>query len=584
MRLWARLAVLGALGAAVVIVLGLVFAGSPDKLANGTRIAGVDVGGLSAADAEQLLQRRSDRLMGVPVTFVFGAHRFQVTPRTLGIQVDWHQAVKTAEQQGGGFGIVRGYRRLELEVFPEDLVPPIRVYDAGLSYEVGLLAKAVDSPHREARLVRRGLHITIAAGSTGHVLDRQAARELIVRALASFSRAPVGLPVRVDAPAVTVASLTAAQQTASQIISAPVTLVAGPTRLRLPRWRLAKLLDLKSMRLSAPPADAYFARLERTVDRAPKDAGFAVDSSGAIRVVPAATGIRLDVPRSAVRVLAAAKSNGNRTAKLVLTVQQPKRSTAAAQAMGINGAVGTYETIYGGDPNRIHNVQLVAHLVDGKLIAPGSTFSFNGATGERTAEKGFLVAPVIINGELQTGLGGGICQVSTTVFNAAFEAGLPITARTNHALYISHYPLGRDATVNYPDIDLKFVNDTGHWLLLRTFVGSSSLTVTLYGTPQHRRVESIAAPLTVVAPPPLQKTVDATLKPGETVVDDFGAPAQRTSVERKVYAPSGKLLSDATWYSSYRAEPKIIRVGPKAPKKKKPPVVTTTTTVPDPPH
>ena len=129
--------------------------------------------------------------------------------------------------------------------------------------------------------------------------------------------------------------------------------------------------------------------------------------------------------------------------------------------MGITTRVGRYETIYGGDPNRIHNVQLVAHLVDGKLIAPGATFSFNEATGERTADKGFLEAPVIINGELTTGLGGGVCQVSTTVFNAAYEAGLKITERTNHALYISHYPQGRDATVNYPDVDLKFVNDTG---------------------------------------------------------------------------------------------------------------------------
>ncbi len=74
---------------------------------------------------------------------------------------------------------------------------------------------------------------------------------------------------------------------------------------------------------------------------------------------------------------------------------------------------------------------------------------------------------MIINGELQTGLGGGVCQVSTTVFNAAYEAGLPITARTNHALYISHYPLGRDATVDYPSIDMKFVNNTPHWLLLQ---------------------------------------------------------------------------------------------------------------------
>jgi vancomycin resistance protein YoaR len=247
--------------------------------------------------------------------------------------------------------------------------------------------------------------------------------------------------------------------------------------------------------------------------------------------------------------------------------------------MGITGVVGTYETIYGGDPNRIHNVQLVAHLVDNKLIAPGTTFSFNGTTGERSADKGFLEAPVIVNGELQTGLGGGVCQVSTTVFNAAFEAGLPITARTNHALYISHYPLGRDATVNYPDTDLKFVNDTGHWLLLRTFVGSSSLVVSLYGTPVHRRVESIAQPLRFVAAPPVQKTVDATLKPGQVVVDDPGVPAQSTSVERKVYAADGKLLSDATWFSSYRAEPKIVRVGPKKAKPKKPKPATTTTPI-----
>ena len=102
---------------------------------------------------------------------------------------------------------------------------------------------------------------------------------------------------------------------------------------------------------------------------------------------------------------------------------------------------------------------------------------------------------MIINGEVETGLGGGVCQVSTTVFNAAYEAGLPITARTNHALYISHYPLGRDATVDYPSVDLKFVNNTPHWLLLRTFVGSDSLVVTLYGAPQHRRVVSDAAPL-----------------------------------------------------------------------------------------
>jgi vancomycin resistance protein YoaR len=560
--------------AVITIGLGLIYAGSPDKLANGTRIAGIDVGGLTAKDARRLLERRSERVSRVPVVFTAGPKRFSLTPRQLGVQVDWATAVANARKQGDGFGFVRGYRRLELEFFPQDLVPPIRAYDAALTYELELLAKAINRPHQEARLVRRGLHITIAAGATGQVLDKQAAREVLVRSLASFSReSVVGLPVRVDAPRVTVATLTSAQRTASRIIAAPVTLIAGPTRLKLPRWRLAKLLDLSTMRFSGPAADAYFARLERSVDTSPKDADFAVATNGGVHVIPSQPGLALDVPQSAARILAAASRVTNRTASLVLSEQQPKRTTAQAQAMGITGTVAAYETFYGGIANRIHNVQLVAHLVDHKFIAPGETFSFNGTTGERSAAKGFLEAPVIVNGELQTGLGGGVCQVSTTVFNAAYEAGLPITERTNHALYISHYPLGRDATVDYPGVDLKFVNDTKHWLLLRTWVGSSSLTVGLYGTPQHRRVETTTAPLTVVAPAPIQKTVDTTLKPGEVVVDDYGAPAQTTSVERKVYDASGKLLSDATWYSSYRSQPKIVRVGPKKPKK----TVTVTT-------
>ena len=231
--------------------------------------------------------------------------------------------------------------------------------------------------------------------------------------------------------------------------------------------------------------------------------------------------------------------------------------------MHITGLVASYQTFYGGEAGRIHNVQLVAHLVDKHVIAPGETFSFNGTTGARTQDKGFVEAPVIINGELKTGLGGGVCQVSTTVFNAAYEAGLPIVSRTNHALYISHYPQGRDATVNYPDTDLKFTNDTGHWLLLRTWVGSSSLTVSLYGTPVHRRVVSEVAPLVVTGPPPVRKVSDPTLYVGQTALEESGSPSRSTSVERKVYDANGKLLYDTRFYSSYRGEMRVIRVGTK---------------------
>jgi vancomycin resistance protein YoaR len=238
--------------------------------------------------------------------------------------------------------------------------------------------------------------------------------------------------------------------------------------------------------------------------------------------------------------------------------------------MGITGVVGSFSTTYGGTPGRLHNVALVSQLIDDALIAPGQVFSFNGTTGPRTAAKGFEVAPVILNGELTTGLGGGVCQVSTTTFNAAFFAGLPILERTNHALFISHYPQGRDATVDYPSIDLKFRNDTDHWLLLRTFVGTGSLTVTLYGTPQHRRVEYETGPLVVTGAMPVKRIKDRTLKKGKQEIVESGAPPRATSVRRKVYDPSGKLLYDTTWRSSYDSETEVIRVGTKKPKPKKP--------------
>jgi vancomycin resistance protein YoaR len=336
------------------------------------------------------------------------------------------------------------------------------------------------------------------------------------------------------------------------------------------------LLDLpaggrRQLAIGGSGADSYLRFLRRSVDRPARNARFVV-SGDSISILPARTGLTLDASKTEAAILRAALAPAARRAEVRVAEAQPKTTTEDLRKLGISGLVGSYETVFGGIANRIHNVELVSHLIDGKRIAPGAVFSFNGATGDRTSAKGFLEAPVIINGELQTALGGGVCQVSTTVFNAAFEAGLPILERTNHALYISHYPLGRDATVDYPDVDLKFKNDTDHWLLLRTFVTPSTLKVLLFGTPQHRRVESEAAPLHATGPLPVKRIKDPTLPKGERVVENSGTPPLATSVHRLVYSPSGKLLYDNTWYSSYRADPRIVRVGtkPKPGEKKKP--------------
>jgi vancomycin resistance protein YoaR len=563
------------------MVLGLAFAGSPSRLANGVRIAGVDVGGKTPRQARSILERRADALASVPVTFRVGSRTWQLQPRHLGIRVDWHAAVDAVRRQGNGFGPLRGFRRLDLRFFGADVAPPTQVYDVALEDKLNEISAAVNVPHREASIVLRGLRPEVVPSRTGHLLDRHAAAATIVRALASLNREPVGLPIQIDRPKITAGDLRVAQAQVRTALSASVHLTLGATRWNLRPPRIARVLELpadgrRDVRIGGAGATSWFAALAKRVDRPPADADWAVGKSG-IRVIPDRSGHVLDVARSTKALLGAALVTAPelRSANLTVESVSADRTTADARAMDINGLVASYQTFYGGEPNRIHNVQLVSHLVDKHVIAPGETFSFNGTTGARTEDKGFLEAPVIINGELKTGLGGGVCQVSTTVFNAAYEAGLPIVSRTNHALYISHYPQGRDATVNYPDTDLKFTNDTGHWILLRTWVGSSSLTVALYGTPVHRRVVSETSPLVVTGPPPVKRIKDPSLFVGQTVVEESGSSSLKTSNERKVYDADGKLLFDTTFYSSYRGEMKVIRVGTK--KRPKDETATTTT-------
>jgi vancomycin resistance protein YoaR len=558
-------ALLGLSGA----VLGLAFAGSPARLAKGVRIAGVDVGGMTPGAAKSLLEKRWKAVEHVPIVFEIGGQKWRLSAAQLGVDPDWDAAVASVRDQGTGFGPIRGFRRLDIRVFGQDVAPPTQVYDTALTYVLNKISREVDSKHREASVVLRGTQPVTVPGRKGRVLDRRAAATTIVRALASLTRQPVELPIRVDAPQVTPDDLTVVLAEVKTALSAPVRLTLGGTRFQLQPRRIAALLELpadgrRDLRIGGPGANAWFGQLARHVDRPPRDAAWAVSSSG-IRVTPDKPGYSLDVPKSAQVLLHAVlvSDPSLRAGTLVAETTHADRSTAEAKAMHITGLVGAYETFYGGDPNRIHNVQLVAHLVDGKVIAPGATFSFNDATGARTADKGFKEAPVIINGELQTGLGGGVCQVSTTVFNAAYEAGLPIVSRTNHALYISHYPQGRDATVNYPDIDLKFRNDTDHWLLLRTWVGSSSLTVALYGTPVHRHVVTDTRPLVATGEPSVKSEPDPNMTVGQKVVIDSGEPARSTSVRRRVYTADGKLLYDTVFYSSYRSEPEVVRVGTK---------------------
>ena len=559
----------------LAVLVGFAFAGSPARLAEGVVIAGVDVGGLTAAEALALLEGRAERLEGKPVSFTAGDQRWDITPAQLGVKVDWAAAIGTAERQGEGFGPVRGYRRLHTRLFGASLAPPVRVYDAALTYTVDRIAEEIAERPREAAIVRKGLVPEIVPARTGRTLDRSASEAVIVRALSSFSRAPVGLPVRVEPPQVTSADLAPALAQARVALSAPVRLALGETRWRLPRWRIAELLALpkngsRELAIAGPAAEEYFDLLGERVARPPQDAGWASNGDGTVRVVAAVPGTELDREATAAALLDAALARRERLAEVAVREAQPTLTTERAREMGITHVLATYTTPYSGTADRIHNLQLGAALLDGALVAPGATFSFNERVGERTEERGFRAAPVIMNGEYEDGIGGGVSQVATTVFNAAWEAGLKITARAAHALYISRYPLGRDATVNYPDLDLKFVNDTDKWILVRATALADGIAVGLWGAETGRRVVSEAGELRVTGAAPVRIERDPDLPVGQRVVEKPGEPPRAVTVTRTVYARNGDVLYSESWHTAYRGEAELVRVGAKQPERPAP--------------
>ena len=569
------LAFAAAIGVLLAILLGLAFAGSRSELAVGTEVAGVDVGGLTRREAVAKLDALFEQRSAQPAAFAAVGETYHFAPNQLAVQPDWTAAVAAAGRAGDGFGPLRGFRRIRARVFGAEVLPRITVSNAALEYALDKIADDVDQAPRNARLVRRGLRIQIVPGATGRRLDRDAAAELIVRQLGQLDRASgaTALPVRVTPPDVTDGMLAAAAVSARLAISRPIVVKAADRSFRVTRRRIAELLLLPqdgtaSLAIGGAGADGYFRALSRTVGRPPRDAGFAVYGE-AVQVVPARDGLEVNVPQAARAILRAASRPANRVARLTIVRAAPERTTAEALAMGIDRRMSSYKTYYSGTSDRITNLQLGVKALDGTLVPPGGTFSLNDAIGERTIERGFRSAPVIIGNEYAEEVGGGTSQVATTVFNAAWEAGLRITERHPHSLYISRYQLGRDATVYWPSLDLKFVNDTETWVLVKGFAEGDGISVAVYGG-QTRRVESSATPLVVTGRVPVERTQDPKLPKGKTVVEEEGSAPTRTTATREIYSADGDLIRSETWRTSYEGETRVVRVGTKVAEPKQP--------------
>jgi vancomycin resistance protein YoaR len=268
------------------------------------------------------------------------------------------------------------------------------------------------------------------------------------------------------------------------------------------------------------------------------------------------------VPRkAAATVLDAGTEGTDRSAALPTTVTQPGLTTKEAQALGVKEVASTFTTTFNsGDVPRVHNIGLIAAAVNGSLVRPGQVFSMNAATGQRTAAKGYRTAHVIQNGEIVDGLGGGVCQAGTTMFNTAFFAGLPVIERRNHSLHISHYPMGRDATLNWPGTDLKFRNDSPYGIYITSRATPSTLTFTFWSTSRGYKVTSSTSAASNFRAPPTRFEDDPTLPKGKEVVEEAGSSGFDVTVTRTV-TKGGAVVRRDSFVSNYSPWVRVVRRG-----------------------
>lgn len=301
------------------------------------------------------------------------------------------------------------------------------------------------------------------------------------------------------------------------------------------------------------------------INREPTNASGQWDGAAQRLVItPELPGARLDIPASTKilrqEVLQAMNAGASAPATAMLPYREKIPRIRAAQLEPIDAVLATYSTAYrSSSRNRAKNVELAAAPINGYVLLPGDEFSFNNIVGPRTAADGFLEAPVIMNGQLQPGMGGGICQVSTTLYNAALLANMSITKRSHHSLPVAYAPPGLDATVAFGAIDFRFANAMQTPVIIEAQAQRRMLTVRLLGKGPAPTVRLVRSNIRQLPGRTVTKH-DPALPAGTRVVESAGTSGKAVTVTR-VVGEGQREKREVISKDRYLGEPRIIRVG-----------------------
>ncbi|GAA1309907.1 VanW family protein [Pseudonocardia xinjiangensis] len=506
----------GVVGALALIYVGDLVINS-GSVPRGVTVAGVSVGGLGLEDAEQRLRTEIEPRTRQPIQVTVGEARSEIDPAAAGLAVDWDATLANAGSQP-----LNPITRIT-SFFTQREVGVVTTSDADkLDAALEELSPIVDKPPTEGSVRFEGTTPVPVDPVPGQNLDVPAAAGVLMNDWATGR--PVALPLTVLPPSTTPEDVAAAiDQVARPAVSEPVTMVGegGASGTVTPDVIASALSfraeggDLLPEINPAAVTDALKPQLASS-ERPGRDASLDF-SSGRPVVVPSQDGRGVDYEASLAPLLDVLTGTGEREITAVYADQPAELTTEELNDLGITGVVGEFTTGgFAADSGR--NIKRAAEQINGMIVEPGETFSLNQATAPRNASNGYVEAGIISDGHPSRGVGGGVSQVATTLYNAAYFAGMVDVAHKEHSFYISRYPAGREATVFEGSIDLKFRNDNPTGVLIQTVWTPSSLTVRLYGTKVYD-VTSTPGPRTNPTNP---NTV--TIPPGEPCSPSQGAP------------------------------------------------------------
>jgi vancomycin resistance protein YoaR len=498
--------------AVLAVVYGVDLLVTRGNVARATVVAGVDVGGMSPTAAARVLEQDLAPRIGADRTMVADDVEASLSPAAAGIALDVDATVDRADDQP-----LNPWTRLVTLFGDRSVEPVLTVDETALNAQLDALGEQVDRAPVDATIVIEGTTPQLVEPADGRRLDRAEAADTITGALASDAdpAEPIDLPVEVSP--VRVDTETAQQvldETVTPALAAPVEVAGadGGTAAEVSVSAIAASLtftpqDDGDLDVGIDPAALQSALGDElsAFGTPAQDARFDV-SGGTVTLVPSVEGTGIDPARLAEQLLAVLPTPAPRSVTAELGPVPAELTTEEAQALGIKEEISTFTTNYTSSASGT-NMRTAAEKIDGTIVLPGETFSLNEATGPRGLAQGYVEAAVISGGEFSTSVGGGVSQLATTIFNAVFFAGLEDVHHKPHSYYISRYPPGREATVWYDSLDLKWRNDSETGVLVDTSWRPGALTVTFYGTKRYE-IESITSDRYEITSPAVQEKPD----------------------------------------------------------------------------